>query len=145
MLDEKGNFFIIEAILAISLLLFVFVIFNHVIFTENSDYLTVIKDSNNAQDIMEILSGKINFTDGTFVEDITLIMKNGKNSKESIEEVSQMCKNKFSSLNIKNYQFSETNVLNNKVLSSSGDYSNANNVSVAIRTCYEYSYTLSVW
>ncbi|MEE1129758.1 MAG: hypothetical protein UHW99_07230 [Methanobrevibacter sp.] len=145
MLDEKGNFFIIEAILAISLLLFVFVIFNHVIFTENSDYSTVIKDSNNAQDIMEILSGKINFTDGTFVEDITLIMKNGKNSKESIEEVSQMCKNKFSSLNIKNYQFSETNVLNNKVLSSSGDYSNVNNVSVAIRTCYEYSYTLSVW
>ena len=145
MLDEKGNFFFIVAILAVSLLLFVFVIFNHAIFTPDSDYSSEIKDSKSAQDIMEILGGKINFTDRTFLGDISGILKSNKNSKESVEEVSELSKKKFSALNIENYRFSETNVLDDKVLASSGDYSNADDVSVAIRTYGEYSYTLSVW
>ena len=114
MLDEKGNFFIIDAILAVSLLLFVFVIFNHAIFTPDPDYSSEIKDSKSAQDIMEILGGKINFTDRTFLGDISGILKSNKNSKESVEEVSELSKKKFSALNIENYRFSETNVLDDK-------------------------------
>ena len=145
MLDEKGNFFIIDAILAISLLLLVFVIFNFAIFTPDSNYSSEIKDSKDAQDVMEILSGKVNFTDRTFLGDISVILKDNKNTKEAVEDVSERCKDKFSTLNLKNYRFSETNVLDDKVLASSGDYSTSDNVSVAIRTYDEYSYTLSTW
>lgn len=145
MLDEKGNFFIIDAILAIGLLLLLVLIFNYAIFIPDSYYSSEIKESKNAEDIMEILSGKINFTDRTFIGDISALLKDGKNSKESIQEVSKLCDNKFSSLKLKNYRFSETNVLKDEVLASSGDYSKANNVSVSIRNYGDYSYTLSTW
>lgn len=145
MLDEKGNLFVIEAILAIVLLLFVFLIFNYTIFIQNSNYSGEIKDSKNAQDIMEGLSGKINFTDGTFIGDISEILRRNDNSKESISEVSKLSKDKFSALKLKNYRFTETKLLDNKVLAASGDYSKATNVSVATRTYGDYSYTLSIW
>ena len=145
MLDDKGNFIIIEVILAVILLLFAFTIFNLAIFTIDSDYSSELKDSKNAQDIMEFLSGKINFTDKPFLGEISTILQEGKNSKESISEVSEICRDKFSSLNIKNYRFSETNVLDDEVLASSGDYSKSGDVSVAMRTYGDYSYTLSVW
>ena len=77
--------------------------------------------------------------------DISTILKDGKNSKESINTVCELSKDKLSSFNLKNYCFSETNMLDDKVLASSGEYSDANNVSVAIRSYGDYSYTLSVW
>ncbi len=145
MLDEKGNFFIIDAVLAVVLLLTVVMVFNMVISLPESHYSSEIKDSKSAQDIMQILSGKIDFTDSTFIEDISVILKENENSKESVSEVSEKCEDRFKSLNLKNYRFIETNVLDGKVLASSGDYSDAEDVSVATRTYGEYSYTLSVW
>ena len=94
---------------------------------------------------MEILSGKVDFEDRTFLGDITKILIENKNSKESIRQVCEISKNKFKSLNLTNYRFCETNILDNKVLSSDGDYSNAGNVSVAIRDYGNYSYILFVW
>ncbi|WP_406532583.1 hypothetical protein [Methanobrevibacter sp.] len=145
MLDEKGNFFIIDAVLAVILLLAVFIVFNSAISIPDSGYSNEIKESKNAQDIMEILSGKVYYSDGTFISDISEILKENKNSKESIREVSGLCKDKFESLKIKNYRFSETNVLKDKVLASSGDYSNAKDVSSATRSYGDYYFTLSTW
>ena len=145
MLDEKGNFFIIDAVLAVILLLTVFIVFNSAISIPDSSYSNEIKESKNAQDIMEILSGKVYYSDGTFIADISEILKENKNSKDSIREVSGLCKNKFESLKIKNYRFSETNVLKDKVLASSGDYSNAKDVSSATRSYGDYYFTLSTW
>ena len=145
MLDEKGNFFIIDAVLAVILLLAVFIVFNSAISIPDSSYSNEIKESKNAQDIMEILSGKIYYSDGTFISDISEILKENKNSKESIREVSGLCEDKFESLKIKNYRFSETNVLKDKVLASSGDYSNAKDVSSATRSYGDYYFTLSTW
>ena len=145
MLDEKGNFFIIDAVLAIILLLIVFLAFNSVISLQDASYSSETKESKNAQDIMEILSGKISHNDRTFIGDISEILMDNKNSKESVSEVSNLSKNKFDTLKLENYRFSETNVLDDKVLASSGEYSNANDVSVAIRTYGDYSYTLSIW
>ena len=145
MLDEKGNFFIIDAVLAVILLLAVFIVFNSAISIPDSSYSNEIKESKNAQDIMEILSGKVYYSDGTFISDISEILKENKNSKESIREVSGLCEDKFESLKIKNYRFSETNVLNDKVLASSGDYSNAKDVSSATRSYGDYYFTLSTW
>ena len=145
MLDDKGNLFIIDAVIAIILLLMVFLAFNTAISLHDAYDSDEIKNSKESQDIMELLGGKINFTDRTFLGDISTILKENKNSKKSVQEVSEMCEKEFSSLNLKNYRFSETNVLNNKVLASSGEYSDADNVSVAIRSYGDYSYTLSVW
>ena len=145
MLDEKGNFFIIEAILAIILLLIVILAFNSLILFQNSDYSSDIKNSMSAQEIMEVLDGKINFTDQSFLGDISAILKEKKNSKESIQEVSQLCDEKFETFKLQNYRFSENNLLDGKTLASDGDYSKAKDISVASRDYGAYSYTLSVW
>ena len=94
---------------------------------------------------MELLSGKIDFNDQTFIGKISNILEDGKNSKKSIMEVSEISKSKLDSYNIKNYQFSDTNILKGKVLASRGDYEKSGDVNVATRTYGEYSYTLSVW
>ena len=145
MLDEKGYFYIIDAILAVMLLLMVFLVVNAAISIPSPDYSYDSKDIRTAQDTMEMLSGKVNFTDQTFLGEISEILKSNENSKESIREVSRLCKDKLGSYNIKNYKFSENNVLNGKVLASSGDYSKASDVSVATRNYGDYSYSLLTW
>ena len=145
MLDERGYFYIIDAVLAVILILMVFLVVNTVISIQSPDYSYDSREIRTAQDIMEILSGKVNFTDGTFLGDISKIFKDDENSKESIREVSEICKNRFASFNLTNYRFSENNVLDEKILSSSGDYSKATKVSTVTRNYDEYSYTLSVW
>ncbi|MBE6508927.1 MAG: hypothetical protein E7Z77_05865 [Methanobrevibacter sp.] len=145
MLDEKGYFYIIDAILAVTLLLIAFLIVNAAISVPNPDYSYESKDIRIAQDAMEMLSGKVNFTDRTFLGEISEILKRNENSKESIREVSNLCRDKLDSLNIKNYRFSENNILKGKVLASSGDYSKAIAVSVATRNYGNYSYSLSTW
>ena len=145
MLDNKGYFYIIDAFLAVVLLLIVFLIVNSAISIPDPDYSYQSKDISDAQDIMELLSGKVNFTDKTFIGDISDILKDNENSKESIRQVSRICKDKFLDFNIDNYKFSENNILKGKVLASSGDYKKASKVSAATRNYGEYSYTLSVW
>lgn len=145
MLDSKGSFFIIDAILAIVLILIVFFIVNSAISIPTPEYSYQTKDSRDVQDIMELLSGKVDFTDQTFLGEISNILKENKNSKQSIREVSKISKDKLDSYNLDNYQFSENNVLKGEVLASSGDYKKAQNVSVATRNYGDYSFTLSVW
>ena len=134
-----------EAALAVVLLLIVFLVVNTVISIPDPTYSDSVRDFKESQDIMETLSGRINFTDSTFLEDISEILKEDKNSKKSVSEVSQMCQDKFDAMGLKNYRFSENNVLDGKVLASDGDYDDAEDVSVATRNYGDYSYTLSVW
>ena len=145
MLDEKGYFYIIDAILAVMLLLMVFLIVNATISIPSPDYSYDSKDIRMAQDTMEMLSGKVNFTDQTFLGEISEILKENENSKDSVRDVSRLSKDKLNSFNLKNYKFSENNVLNGKVLAESGDYSKAKDVSVATRNYGDYSYSLSTW
>ena len=145
MLDNKGSLYIMDAILAIFLLLMVFLVVNAAISMPASDYSYESKDIRTAQDTMELLSGKIDFNDQTFLGKISAILEDGKNSKESQREVSEISQNKLDSYNIKNYRFSENIVLKGKVLASKGNYDKANDVDVATRTYGDYSYTLSVW
>ncbi|MDO5823159.1 hypothetical protein [Methanobrevibacter sp.] len=145
MLDEKGYFYIIDAVLAVILLLIVFLIVNAAISIPGPDYSYDSHNIRNAQDIMEILSGKVNFTDRSFLGSISKTLEKNNNSKKSIKEVSGISKEKFKSFDLNNYRFSENNVLKGEILSQSGDYAKADNVSVATREYGKYSYTLSVW
>ena len=145
MLDNKGLFNIIDAILAIFLLLMVFLVINVAVTLPTTDYSYESKDIRQAQDTMELLSGKIDFNDQPFIEKISKILEENKNSKESVRQVSEISKDKLDSYNLKNYRFCENNVLKENVLASKGDYYQAEDVSVATRTYGEYSYTLYVW
>ncbi len=143
MKDEKGYFYIIDAFLAIVILLIAISMVNTVISNLNPTYSDDSKDFNLAQDTMEILSRKINLTDRIFIEDISKILEENHNSKRSVKEVSKLCSEKFKKLGIKNYQFRENNVLGGKVLASSGTI--GEDVSIASRSYGDYSYTLYVW
>ena len=145
MLDNKGSFYIFDAIIAVVLILLVFLVVNTTISLPTSDYSYESKDIRTAQDVMELLSGKVDFEDRTFLEEISAILEEGENSKESIGEVSEISQRKLDSYDIKNYSFTENNVLDGKVLASSGDYKKADNVDVASRTYGDYSYSLSIW
>lgn len=145
MLDNKGSFYIIDAILAVILLLIVFLAINATITMPTHDYSYETRDIKTAQDIMELLSGKVDFEDESFISEISAILNEGENSKESIREVSRISKSKLDSHDLENYRLVETNVLNNVVLTSKGDWDNAENISVATRTYGEYSFTLSTW
>ena len=145
MLDEKGSFYIMDAFLAVILVLVVFLVVNSAISIPDPSYSYDTHEIRTAQDTMEILSGKIDFTDESFLGEISHILEENKNSKESVREVSRISKDKFESLNLKNYRFTENNILDETVLASNGDYSKAGNVSVATRSYGDYSYTLSLW
>ncbi len=145
MKDNKGSLYIIEAILAITILLVAMLVVNTVISIPSSDYSYESRDLVSAQDIMSSLSGKIDFEDQTFLGEISTILKEKKNSKKSIREVSEICQNKLDSFKLKNYKFCENKKLKGKVLAYSGNYDNAKEVSVATRTYGDYSYTLYVW
>lgn len=95
---------------------------------------------------MEILSGKVNFTDRTFIDEISKILKDNKNSKESINLVSKICKNKFKSLNLTNYRFTENKILKEKKYWTHQVIIQKNN-RVSVVTCNygDYFYTFSVW
>ena len=84
MLDNKGSFYIIDAILAIFLLIMVFLVVNAAISMPASDYSYQSKDIRTAQDVMELLSGKIDFHDQSFLGKISNILEEDENSKESI-------------------------------------------------------------
>ena len=145
MLDNKGSFYIIDAILAVVLILTVFLVANTAITLPSAEYSYESKDITDAQDVMGLLGGKIDFSDQTFLGKISTILKENKNSKEAIRQVSDISKNKLNSYKLNNYRFSENNVLKEETLASSGEYSEHANVSVATRTYGDYSYTLSVW
>jgi len=71
MLDIKGSFYIIDALLAVFLLLIVFLVVNTAITMPTYDYSYESRDIRIAQDVMESLSGKIDFTDQTFIGKIS--------------------------------------------------------------------------
>lgn len=145
MLDEKGSFYLIESILAIAILLMAVFVVNTVISIPSPEYSYDSLDFKTSHDVMEALSGKVNFTDKSFIGSISETLKENRNSKKSIREVSEICQDKVDTFNLDNYRFCENNVLDGKVLASSGSYSKAQNVSQATRTYGDYSYTLSVW
>ncbi|MBR0271484.1 MAG: hypothetical protein IJQ68_05795 [Methanobrevibacter sp.] len=145
MKDETGNLYIADALIALSILFIALLMLNSLVSIPNPTYSDISHDSKDAQDIMEILGGRVDFYDHSFLSEITSVLKDNRNSKKSIREVSEICDEKFSELKLTNYRFVESNKLDSKVLSSSGDFSKAETISVATRNFDGYSYTLYLW
>lgn len=144
--DNKGYLAIFDGLIAIILLFTIFLIFNLVASTPNSSISTTVSDFKDSQDIIEQLTTKVNITDVSFLQHITSILKEGKNSKKSIVVVSKLCEEKFKNLGLtSNYYFTETNYLNNEKIISSGNIDAANNITTTSRTYDDYCYVLYVW
>ena len=144
--NEKGFISIIDGILAITLLLIVFSLFNFIISSQTLDYSHNFNEFKDSQDVMEILSNKINFEDKSILEKAEFILKSNNNSKSSIKEVSLLVNESFHILiPNSNYLFTENNYLKGEEISYNGDFTMAENVSVAIRQVGNYSFVLYIW
>ena len=142
--DNKGFASLIDTLLSIFILLMVLMAFNMIIDVdvpslseENSDFKT-------SQDIMEIMSSKVDGRDYTLIERISYVLSSNNNSLASKREVKSFLDDFFSAYldNNHHYAFVESNNLNGEVLSSNGDYESSDRVNVAIRNYGNYSYKL---
>ena len=145
--DNKGFVSLIDALLSIFILLMVVIAFNMVI---NIDLPSLSEENNDfkiSQDIMEIMSSKVDGRDFTVLERITYILSENNNSIASRREVKVILDEFFMVYfdDRYHYSFVETNQLNGDILSSNGDYSSSDRVNVAIRNYGNYSYKLYVF
>ncbi len=142
--DNKGFISLIDALLSIFILLLVLIAFNMVVDID----LPSLSEENNAfktsQDIMEIMSSKVDGRDHSLIERISFILSNNNDSISSKREAKALLDDFFSSYldDGHHYAFMETNHLNGEVLSSNGDYESSDRVNVAIRNYGNYSYKL---
>lgn len=142
--DNKGFISLTDALLSIFILLMVLIAFNMITDIEIPSLSEENKDSKTGQDIMEVMSSKIDGRDHTVLERITYILSENNNSIASKREVKEILDDFFMVYleDRYHYSFVETNQLNGEVLSSNGDYESANNIDVAMRRYGDYSYSL---
>lgn len=145
--DNKGFVSLIDALLSIFILFMILIAFNMVVDIEIPSLSEENKDFKTSQDIMEIMSSKLDGRDYSILERITYILSQNNNSIESKREVKSLLDDFFSvylSNDNQNYHyaFTETNQLNGEVLSSNGDLNSADIVKVSQRNYGNYSYKL---
>ena len=145
--DNKGFVSLADAMLSIFILLMVLMAFNMMIDIEIPSLSEESNDFKTSQDIMEIMSSKVDGRDYTVLERITYILSENNNSIASKREVKAILDEFFMVYfdDRYHYSFVETNQLNGEVLSSNGDYSSSERVNVAIRNYGNYSYKLYVF
>lgn len=142
--DNKGFISLTDALLSIFILLMVLIAFNMITDIEIPSLSEKNNDLKTGQDIMEVMSSKIDGRDHTVLERITYILSENNNSIASKREVKEILDDFFMVYleDRYHYSFAETNQLNGDVLSSNGDYESANNIDVAMRKYGNYSYSL---
>lgn len=145
--DNKGFVSLADAMLSIFILLMVLMAFNMMSDIEISSLSEENNDFKTSQDIMEIMSSKVDGRDYTVLERITYILSENNNSIASRREVKAILDEFFMVYfdDRYHYSFVETNQLNGDILSSNGDYSSSERVNVAIRNYGNYSYKLYVF
>ena len=145
--DNKGFVSLADAMLSIFILLMVLVAFNMVVDIEIPSLSEESNDFKSSQDIMEIMSSKVDGRDYPVLERITYILSENNNSIASKREVKAILDEFFMVYfdEMYHYSFVETNQLNGEILSSNGDYSSSERVNVAIRNYGNYSYKLYIF
>ena len=142
--DNKGFISLADAMLSIFILLMVLIAFNMMIDIDVPSLSEENRDFKTSQDIMEIMSSKVDGRDYTLIERISYVLSSNNNSLASKREVKSLLDDFFSAYLDNNhyYAFVESNNLNGEVLSSNGDYESSDRVNVAIRNYGNYSYKL---
>ena len=144
--DNRG-FSLMDSFLSIFILIMVLMAFNMAIDIEIPSLSEENSDFKVSQDIMEIMSSKIDGRDYTLIEKVSYILSQNNNSIASRRQVKSLLDDFFAvyldnNQNNYHYAFVETNQLNGEVLSSNGDYTSSDRLNVAIRNYGNYSYKL---
>lgn len=145
--DNKGFVSIFDALISIFIFFMVLIAFNMII---DIDIPTLTEENNDfktGQDIMEIMSSKVDGRDYTLIERISYILSSNNNSINSKRKVKGVLDDFFSIYLVNDnqnyhYAFAESSQLNGEILSSNGDFTNADRVNVAVRNYGNYSYKL---
>ncbi|WP_297981485.1 hypothetical protein [uncultured Methanobrevibacter sp.] len=152
MFDNKGFLSMMDGILAVFLLVLVLISFNMIMDMEVPSLREENNQFNAAQDIMESMSSKIDAKDYSLLEKVSFTLSSLNNSISSQRKAKAIVSDYFENFieskgNYKDYKYVllETNQLDNVELYSTGDYSSASEVSVAIRNCGNYSYKLYIF
>ena len=145
--DNKGFVSLIDALLSIFILFMVLIAFNMMIDIDIPSLSEENNDFKTGQDIMEIMSSKVDGRDHTLIERISYILSSNNNSIGSKRKVKALLDDFFSIYlgndnQYHHYAFAETSQLNGEILSSNGDYESAKTVNVASRNYGNYSYKL---
>ncbi|MBQ2962667.1 hypothetical protein [Methanobrevibacter sp.] len=142
--DNRGFVSLMDALLSIFILFMVLIAFNMIIEIDIPSLSEESSDFKTSQDIMEIMSSKVDGRDYTLIERISYILSSNDNSISSQRQVKEIL-DEFFMVYLDgryHYSFVETNQLNGEVLSSNGDFSSAERVNVASRNYGNYSYRL---
>lgn len=145
--DNNGFVSLIDALLSIFILFLVLIAFNMMIDIDIPSLSEENNDFKTGQDIMEIMSSKVDGRDYTLIERISYILSSNNNSISSKRKVKGILDD-FFSIYLGNdnqnhhYAFAESSQLNGEILSSNGDYESAETVNVASRNYGNYSYKL---
>ena len=145
--DNNGFVSLIDALLSIFILFLVLIAFNMMIDIDIPSLSEENNDFKTGQDIMEIMSSKVDGRDHTLIERISYILSSNNNSISSKRKVKALLDDFFSIYlgndnQYHHYAFAESRQLNGEVLSSNGDYESAKTVNVASRNYGNYSYKL---
>lgn len=145
--DNNGFVSLIDALLSIFILFMVLIAFNMMIDIDIPSLSEENNDFKTGQDIMEIMSSKVDGRDYTLIERISYILSSNNNSIGSKRKVKALLDDFFSIYlgndnQYHHYAFAETSQLNGEILSSNGDYESAKTVNVASRNYGNYSYKL---
>ena len=146
--DKKGFLSLLDGILAILIIFIGLIAFNMILnFHAPSPYDDYI-DSKLANDVMELMTLKIDENTYSTLESIVWTLQDSDNTlnyetKEKIESIAGNFLNK--TIPNKNYLLVENNVLGGEVIVSKGDILTAHDVSTSTRNLGEYSFTLSVF
>ena len=148
--DNNGFVSLADALLSIFILFMVLIAFNMVIDIDAPSLSEENNDFKTSQDIMEIISSKVDGRDYALIERISYTLSSNNNSIASRRKVKSLLDDFFSAYlggNNQNYHYAfvETNQLNGEILSSNGDYTSADMVNVAIRNYGNYSYKLYIF
>ena len=145
--DNKGFLSLMDALLSILMLFMILISFNLMMDMDIPSLTEENDDFKTSQDIMEIMSSKLDGRDYSTLERISYILSKGNNSISSKREVKLILDDFFithlsdNEMNY-HYAFVESNQLDGEVLSSNGDYLTADRLNVAIRNYGNYSYKL---
>ena len=145
--DNKGFVSLADALLSIFILFMVLIAFNMMIDIEIPSLSEENNDFKTSQDIMEIMSSKVDGRDYTILERITFILSKNNNSIASKRDVKEILDDFFMVYLDEKYHYSfvESNQLNGDVLSSNGDYISSDRVNGAVRNYGNYSYKLYIF
>ncbi|KZX12775.1 hypothetical protein [Methanobrevibacter curvatus] len=98
-----------------------------------------------AQDIIELMSSKTNAKEESLLEIVSYNLESNNYSYESRENVNLMIENFLNKTTNKNYLLLESNILNNTVLSSKGNFNQSQSISTSTREVGNFSYTLYIY